>query len=265
MAKTHRDFGRALADPSEQRDRVRKKELRFWVGSSVVAHVGVVVLLAVAPAPVARPLPAVLTVNLVAGVPAPRPKASAPRPAPAKPEPAPRKAKPVATPEPVAKAKPAPTKKLLPKKATESKPKRVRPRELDFDEALAQLRDEMGEPEPTRTDAPPGADAPSDAPSAADAAETTDAQLAAWVSATIRHVRSVYVTPPEFLSQNLVTHLRVTLTAGGMVVGTPEVVRSSGNPFWDDNAVRALVRASPLPAPPTPGVWAFAFPSMEPR
>ena len=34
---------------------------------------------------------------------------------------------------------------------------------------------------------------------------------------------------------------------------------SSGNPNFDDNAVRAVLQASPLPAPPASGDWPVLF------
>jgi len=40
-------------------------------------------------------------------------------------------------------------------------------------------------------------------------------------------------------------------------------VASSGNPFYDDNAVRALVKASPLPAPPKAGRRTIVFTPEE--
>ena len=86
---------------------------------------------------------------------------------------------------------------------------------------------------------------------------------AAWMLATKRHIRSVWVTPPDFLNRGLSTELRVDLAADGAVIGEPEVVRSSGDPFADDNAVRALLKASPLPAPPQAGRRTFIFEPEE--
>ena len=252
--------GSTLRAPEWEGDRevAWRREMRVWVLGSVAGHVLLLSLFAVSPAPAASPLPPVLSVDLVAALPSP-PK---PRPAPKK-----------VLPAPAAKPKPPPppaAKRVLPKKAPKAikkpskpaRPRRERPRELDYEEALNRLRAEAGEkpPEPQA--------APTESASEEESSGTpgvTDAEIAAWVLATIRHVKSVYVTPPEFLTQSLMTDLQVTLTSTGEVVGTPAVIRSSGNPFWDDNAVRALVRASPLPPPPEPGVIRFAFPSQASR
>jgi TonB family protein len=51
----------------------------------------------------------------------------------------------------------------------------------------------------------------------------------------------------------------VDLDAGGNVVGTPKVVKRSGNPWFDEGVVRAIQSSSPLPAPPAADEWAFVF------
>ena len=43
------------------------------------------------------------------------------------------------------------------------------------------------------------------------------------------------------------------------VLGEPVVRASSGDPHFDDNAVRAVIQASPLPAPPSSGDWPILF------
>ena len=88
-----------------------------------------------------------------------------------------------------------------------------------------------------------------------------DREVAAWMVATRRHVRSVWVTPPEFLERTLRTEMWIEVAADGTIVDEPQVVESSGDPFWDDNAVRAMLSASPLPAPPSSGRWRVAFPT----
>ncbi len=65
-----------------------------------------------------------------------------------------------------------------------------------------------------------------------------------------RHLRDKWITPPEFRQAGLMTELEVQIAADGRVLGVPEVIRSSGNPHYDDNTVRAVISASPLPPPP---------------
>jgi TonB family protein len=51
----------------------------------------------------------------------------------------------------------------------------------------------------------------------------------------------------------------VDLDAGGNVIGVPEVVQRSGNPWFDEGVVRAIQKASPLPPPPAADEWPFVF------
>jgi outer membrane biosynthesis protein TonB len=231
----------------------RRRRFRILLGASLAFHVLAVSALAFVPEPAPPPLARVISIDLL----------SLPAPAPSKPAPAP------------AKPAPAPPKKIvLPKKAPalRAKPKKVkpamsrpRPKELEYDEALANLRSEMGEPEPptppaeAEVVASEGGEAESAA--AGEGGAPVSAEVKAWEAAVKRHVRSGYVTPPEFLDRTLVTCLQVVLTVEGDVLGEPDVVIGSGDPFWDDNAIRTVMSASPLPPPPEPGTWPFCFPS----
>jgi membrane protein involved in colicin uptake len=76
-----------------------------------------------------------------------------------------------------------------------------------------------------------------------------------WITRTERHVRRTLVVAPEFRGRALSTCMMLLITADGRVIGDPEVQQSSGDVYWDDNAVRAALRASPLPAPPQDGEW----------
>jgi outer membrane biosynthesis protein TonB len=259
-----------------ERERRRRREWRTRLGASVGGHVVVLALVAFAPAPKARPLPAVVTVDLIAAArpraAAARPRAAAPKAAEPQPEavpaPPPPVQKKVVLPReaPKAEAKPQPRKEK--KKEPVRPPRRPRPKELDYDDALAKLREELGEPEPEAetVDGPsdaPATDAPTEATGSSGVGVQVSPEVARWVKETIRHVRTTYVTPPEFRGRGLRTCLTVLLTADGRVVGEPRMAGSSGNVFWDDNAVRATLRASPLPAPPEEGDWTFCFPTEE--
>ncbi|MBW1882031.1 MAG: TonB family protein [Deltaproteobacteria bacterium] len=67
------------------------------------------------------------------------------------------------------------------------------------------------------------------------------------------------MTPASFRGRGLATTLELELSASGQVVGTPLVLRSSGDVYFDDNAGRAVLMANPLPSPPRAGVTRFVF------
>jgi TonB family protein len=203
----------------------------------------------------------VLTVDLIAAVPMPpAPKAApapAPKPAPAPPPPVP-KVKILPKTAPSAAARPA---KPKPEPVVRRKP---RPEELSYDDALAKLRDQLGESAPV--EAPPEVERAE--PKAVVGEQTTKGvqvapEVAAWILAVKRHVRSRWITPPEFRDSRLATELDIEVALDGRVLGDPVVVRSSGNPFYDDNALRAILKSSPLPAPPSAGRKRIIFTPEE--
>jgi TonB family protein len=51
----------------------------------------------------------------------------------------------------------------------------------------------------------------------------------------------------------------VELDAEGRVLSKPRIIQRSGNYHYDDGVVRAMRKASPLPAPPEAGEWTFVF------
>ncbi len=248
----------------DARELEERRSFRRRLVASGLAHVAVAGLIAFAPAPSARPLPPVVTVDLVAAArPMPaRPAAKpAPKPAPVpaalpKPKPPPPTQKKVVLPK-----KPPPATR--PKKVVAPKP-RPRPQELEYEDALAALRDELGEAEPQApADEPPPEPIEDAEAGSGGAGVQVSPELMRWITDTRRHIRSTYITPPEFLDRSLRTCLSVLLTADGRVLGEPQVVQSSGDVYWDDNAVRATLRASPLPAPPQEGDWTFCYPTEE--
>jgi protein TonB len=251
-----------VSSAASQRDAERRRFRRF-IGVSAACHVLAAAMLGFAPSRDLPVLPPVISVDLLAALPAPQ-APPAPPPAPAKPTP-----KAVVKPPPVA---PKPKKIVLPKKAPAAKrppkkvdrppPKRPKPKELDYTDAMDKLREELGEPEPT-TDQELLASAEPAAQPAASTGARVPPEVARWLAAMKSHVRARWVTPPEFLDRDLVTLLAVELSADGRVIGQPRVVVPSGDPFWDDSAVRAILRASPLPAPPQAGEWPFSFHSQE--
>jgi len=248
----------AILEAQEEKSR---RSFRSAVAISLAGHGLLVLGLAFLPEPAAPPLPRVIVARLVPMVLEPKPEKITVAPAAPVKRPVPRPAP--AAPAPI----PSPKKVVLPKNPSSIKrlkkvKKRPKPEELDYVDAMAALRAEMGET------APPPADRNAEEPKEIAAEETRVApdpgfqvsrEVARWMIATERHIRQTWITPPEFLNRKLRTELRVELSAAGDVLGDPVVVGSSGNPFWDDNTIRALKRASPLPPPPESGTWPFIF------
>ncbi len=156
---------------------------------------------------------------------------------PAKPRPVVPKPKP----KPESKPKPRPEpKKPEPRPEVKPEPKP----EAGYEDVLAQLRAKHGE-----TAVKPR---PQAAPVEVAATGTVGARLsreeAAWRSRLRIHLRQSWVLAPGFRLQSLSTQVRVRLDAQGRVVGEPRVERRSGNPWYDDSTIRAVQKASPLPA-----------------
>lgn len=249
----------------EARESSRRKRFVQGLVLSFVLHLGVGFFFVFSPAADPVPLADVIMVKMVSlpalakatkAASAPSPPAPAPPPTPAKPAPTPKK---VLLPKQPSSVKKKPKPKAKPK-----------PEPLEYDDALAALRDELGEKTPVE----PVEEVPDVMQQLADevaaeeadansAGQKIDADVLAWSIASLRHLRNVWVVPAEFKRQLLKTQVIVTLSATGDVIGTPEIVGTSGDPYFDDNTVRALVRASPLPPPPEPGDWPFHFSADE--
>jgi outer membrane biosynthesis protein TonB len=153
---------------------------------------------------------------------------------------------------PKPQAKPAPKPQPRPEPVPEAPPE-----EQDYGDVLDQLRSELGEDAPPA----PAPEAPSQLAAVAGSATgvPVSPELAAWIKKVRVHVRRSWVVPPAFEMQSLVTKIAVELDVGGNVVGDPEIERRSGNPWYDENVVRSVRKASPLPAPPKAGRWTFDF------
>jgi len=258
-------------------DDAERRRFRLALAGSLAAHVVLVVLLSLAPRPQAMLLSQAITVDLVAAVPSPpssapkAPQKAAPaKPAPPKPAPPPPPPKPKVkilpkqAPTPVVQAKPKPEPKPTPRpEPIVQRPER--PKELSLDDALAQLQGEVGEESLLVAPKEVVANAPVN-PAPAGSSRTgvlVSPEVAAWNLAVMRHIRSVWITPPEFRRSGLAAQLEIEVAVDGRVLGNPKLVRSSGNPFFDDNAVRAVAKASPLPEPPKAGRRTLIFTSEE--
>ncbi len=251
---------------------------------SALGHVGLVGFLLFSPGPEILAPKGVIAVDLTVGLPAPaaapsKPKA-APKPAPKKAEATP-KAKPAPPPPPPPKKTKAtvlpkdsqrqPEKKPPPKQAAPAR-KELEPEEVpkqeqvSYEDMLEQMRSEAGEekPSPAESDAPEspqaaGSQLPIGDPNGA----PVSPEVAAWMRKVKIHVQRVWRAPAQFSSDRLVAFLEVELDSAGNVVGAARMLRGSGNPWYDEEAQRALKRANPLPAPPRPGRYSIAFDSQE--
>lgn len=207
----------------------RRREARRALALSAGAHLVLLGLLLAIPETDPVVLPGVIAVELVAAPSPPRRVARRPEP--------------IASP-------PVPQKVVLPEEPVLPEP--VVDPEKEYQDLMAQLREELGEVAPelaaARTEA-----------AAESGGLAVSPEVAAWIRSAKIHVRSAWVLPPGFRTQLLQTHVAVDLAAGGSVIGEPRVVRRSGNPWYDENVVRAIQKASPLPAPPEAGEWAFVF------
>lgn len=238
----------------------RQRQYRRLVAVSAAAHVLLLAFLWMGPRPgTSTQLPGVVRIDLVAALPGQAPTAALPAPSPAK-------AAPVPKPEPPAKPKPRPPKqKVLPEQPTavpkpksEPKPAPVEPKtsgkadaQADYDDLLAQLREEAGERPPVAT--------PSHGTGGGGGGGVVvSPEVLAWMRQAKMHVRQAWVLAPGFRAEPLVTEIAVRLDARGDVRNT-EVVRRSGNPWFDESVERAIRKASPLPAPPEADVWTFVF------
>jgi TonB family protein len=250
----------------------RQRQFRRFVAISAAVHVALGLLFWVGPIrPTGKALPVVERVELVEALtaaPTARPAPAPARPAPPKPKPPPPPMPKVLPKEPAPLPKPKPLEaKPTPKPAEakpkpEPKPKEPEPApEQDYEDVLAQLRDEVGQT------APPPAPAPADAAPAATGRPggpgvVVDPETARWIREVKIHVTRAWILPAGFRTEAFITVVEVDLSPTGDVLGT-RTVQSSGNPWYDESVERAIEKASPVPAPPEAGEWQFTFDSRE--
>jgi TonB family protein len=263
----------AIAHAGAELEAASRRQFRRLLGISLGVHAAVLVLFAWSPAFMAPPpgIPGLVTVDLVA---APPGGALEPTPAPPPPKPAPLPKPEVAPPPPVAKpVVPKPDKVVIPKEAVKppekaaQKPKaKPTPKPeappKSYDDLMDQLRAEHGEAKPqevARAPAPPST-VPGPGSGVFGTVKVTP-EFLAWQRKVQIHVRRNWILLDT--SEPRVTTLRVKLDEAGNVIGEPLVVERSGDPHYDDSAIRAILKASPLPPPPRAGEWPIQFPSEE--
>jgi TonB family protein len=252
-------------------EELRQRQFRRVVGISAAFHGVALLFLVWNPIPQApAALPGVVAVRFVS-LPSPGPaasKAEAEPEAPPPPKPIPPVQKKVVLPvEPkkIEPPKPKPEVKVEPKpeaKQPEKKPEvkpQPKPPEQDYDDVLAQLRTQAGE----TAKAPAAATATVPGPALGMPGSASGVPLspeeAAWYQRAKIHLARSWMLAPGFRTQALSALVRVELDAQGNLVGTPELERRSGNPWYDDSTVRAVQKASPLPPPPSAGEYTIEF------
>lgn len=220
------------------------------------------------PAPAAPPAPAPLPPPAAQPAPAPlpppapvkkqvvlpkQPEVPKPKPEP-RPEPKPRQ-------EPKLEPKPEPVPQRRELDPSEYKPQQAQTEE--YEDVMAKLRAEAGEPSAEPAPTPPATPQPvqvaSAAASDAGVGRPVDPEVAAWMRLAKIHIRRSWVVTHGFRMQPLETRVMVRLDGAGSVLGEPEILRRSGNPWYDDGVVRGIQKASPLPPPPEAGEWEFIF------
>jgi protein TonB len=229
---------------------LRRHELRRLIAISAAAHLVVVAVYGFSPESKISVPRGVVSVELVRAPAAARPTTSAPVAKPVPPKPVP----------------PKPKKVVLPAEPTtpKVKPKVVKPvekpapePEQELEDVLAQMRAESGEEAPPTeiAKAVPTAIGPAGSPTGV----AISPEVARWLKSAKIHVRKNWLLPAGFRTQALEARVEVNLDASGAVRGNPKITRKSGNPWYDEGVVRAIQKASPLPAPPEAGKWSFVF------
>jgi colicin import membrane protein len=237
----------------------RRQQFRrmLWISAALHAVLLLMFVIGWRPGRTQVGIPGVVRVDLVALEPGPA-------------KPAPRPARPQAKPAPKPPPPPKPEKVLLPKEAVakpapkpapkpEVKPAPVPPKPLEepaaeYDDLLAQLREEAGEATPSA----PQAAAGSGAGPVGGGTVVVSPEVFAWMKKAKIHVTRAWVLAPGFRSQPLETEIQVRLSPAGEVLDT-RITRRSGNPWYDESVERAIRKASPLPAPPDADEWPFVF------
>jgi colicin import membrane protein len=192
--------------------------------------------------------PATVTVDLVRAVPSAPTSVSEQKPEPKsepKPEPRPEpKAEPKPLPKPIPTPEIAQKEKEKPKPPPKSEPKpEPKPEPADpFKEQLKRDTEKAQRDKASAAAAQELADLKARQASGAQAGE-----IDKYTSAIRLKVRSNIVMPPD-IKGNPVALFEVTQLPTGEVLDV-KLVKSSGNPAWDNATHRAILKSSPLPKP----------------
>ncbi|MFZ5723136.1 MAG: cell envelope integrity protein TolA [Pseudomonadota bacterium] len=258
---------------------VRRSVWRLPVIVSVALHAAVLVALSLnlsvcAPEVKLPPVPAhvkAVVVDRTKPLPQLPPVELPPEPEPPQPEPEkPAPPQPEKKPEPPKsepkKPLPKPAEKPVPKKPEvkkpapkpeppkpEKKPEPPKPPVPDF-EAMMEREDRSLAAQDAARQA-----ASDQAIREATAREAAEAKvLADYKQRILQELRRRWSRPPSARNGMSVT-LSVNLIPGGEVVGTPAIVKSSGDAAFDRSAQNAVLLASPLPVPSDPAIFNTHF------
>jgi outer membrane biosynthesis protein TonB len=244
---------------------LRQREFRRFVGWSAGAHVAVFAFALISPSWGTRIDPSqVIAVDLVSMPASALPSPPAPA-APKAPSPPAEKAVPPPPPEP-----PKPKEIVIPKNPEREpskpkpKPKEVTPQpkpqpEKDLEDLLADMRKDAGETAPTPAPAAPQETAAAPTGVGGAATVAVSPEELAWIRKAKLQVEKARVVPPGFKMQDLQTRVIVELDGSGALVGEPRITQRSGNPWYDEEVLRSIMKSSPLPPPPRAGEWEFVF------
>lgn len=246
-----------MAQVAIEIDDDQRRSFRRLLVVSALLHLAGFAALAWVPSLPTVSTPAAIAVNLVAAatLSAPRPAVKAPA---AKPRPVPPKPAPVVLPvnptlpKPTAKPKPEPAPLPEPAPAVEH----------DYADVMASLRDELGDETPAEPVAEPVAAATGSA-GGAPGGQLVSAEVRAWMIAARIRIKHNWVVPPSFRIASIAAEVKLRVDANGGLVGDPDLVAGSGNPYYDEGVLRSIEKANPLPPPPEAGEWTFRFLSDE--
>ncbi len=224
------------------------REFRRLVAMSAGVHLLLAFVLAVRFHPGVELQPTPVMVDLIASAPAPAARAPTAAPA-AKPKPAlekvvvlpkdkPPPAKPKPDPKPAPQAKPVPRPEPAKPEAPAKTP----------EEILADLRSRVEARAETAA-----------LPASAATGGRFDPEMAAYERRVLALLQSNWVGMRAFGSDpSLLARFVVRVDAVGAIVSV-DLVRSSGNSYFDDSAERAIRKSAPLPAPPRPVILDVNF------
>ena len=87
---------------------------------------------------------------------------------------------------------------------------------------------------------------------------TISPREAEWRRRVKNHVTRNWVLQPGLKGERLEAHALLNLEESGRL-SEVDIVRRSGNPWFDESVERAVRKSDPLPAPQNAGRWIFIF------